>query len=411
VTSIASDMLYDIRPADTEARRRSVAVFGAYLEIATQPALFMLPVIVTALPAKFHVGPLEIAQLSFATIGMITASNLIFAPLTRHASWFWVALASCILMLGGNVACALSENTITLLIGCAIASVGNGLLTSIGASAIALSGNPGRYFAVAYFGIATTGVIFFTLSPFFLHLFGWQAIFVAMAAAIAPGFAFLHVLPRRSHKSGAGAHPTADRPEHGRAPRFRFVLALGGQFALYGGLQLMLTYTVAYGLMLHLSADFATYALGGTSLCCVLGSFLSGRLVRLGPALGGSLGAGACLIGLVILLSLPSQSFPQFLFVAGLAGVNFGWNFSLTFLLGRTALMDASGASSAFAMGMVNTGGAVVPFAVVPFIEHADLHVVVAAAALLVGVGGVAVFPLNRLKPTWAPVGPGHTNL
>jgi len=178
------------------------------------------------------------------------------------------------------------------------------------------------------------------------------------------------------------------------------VLALAGQFSLYGGLQLMLTYSVAYGIMLHLSADFATYALGGTSLCCVLGSFLSGRLVRLGPALGGSLGAGACFTGLLILLSLPSRPFPELLFIAGLAGVNFGWNFSLPFLLGRTAQMDASGASSAFAMGMVNAGGAVVPFAVVPFTEHADLHVVVAAAALLVGLGAVAVFPLNRLRPT-----------
>lgn len=400
MTTIAYDMFHDITPLDPEARRRRVARFGAYLEIATQPALFMLPVIVTALPAKFHIGPLEIAQLSFATIGMITASNLIFAPLTRHASWFWVALLSCVLMLGGNVACALSANYVTLLIGCAIASVGNGLLTSIGASAIALSGQPGKYFAAAYFGIAVTGVAFFTLSPFFLHLFGWQAIFVAMAAAIAPGFAFLRILPQRSHKRDPVADPVAHKAAHGRISKVAFVLALAGQFSLYGGLQLMLTYSVAYGIMLHLSADFATYALGGTSLCCVLGSFLSGRLVRLGPALGGSLGAGACFTGLLILLSLPSRPFPELLFIAGLAGVNFGWNFSLPFLLGRTAQMDASGASSAFAMGMVNAGGAVVPFAVVPFIEHADLHVVVAAAALLVGLGAVAVFPLNRLRPT-----------
>jgi predicted MFS family arabinose efflux permease len=177
-----------------------------------------------------------------------------------------------------------------------------------------------------------------------------------------------------------------------------FSLGLFGIFLIYGGLQLMQTYAVIYAVSIGLSVGFASYTLSAVAAFAILGSMLSAITARVGHFIGTQIGVAFSIAGLVLLLTLHASPLMAALYVVALSLTAFGWNYGLTFVLASTAAADRSGSAAALGYGVTNMGGALVPIAIGPVIDHLGLKGVPMSAALLVLVGGLAIIPLTRLQ-------------
>jgi hypothetical protein len=227
---------------------------GIYLQVSTQPVLFLMPLLVEGLTRQFPMSPLRIGYLSVAIIGVLTVSNLVCAILTKWLPWATTAFIASVLMVVGNGLAAVSHDFSWVLIFCVVASVGNGVMTSIGTSAIGVSGAPERHFGITFLLIA--------------------------GSAMLPSD---HTAELASHEVKAVAQSVLGMSK-------AFSLGLFGIFLIYGGLQLMLTYAVVYAVSSGLSVGFASYSLSAVAVFSILGSLLSAMTARVGHLIGTQIG-------------------------------------------------------------------------------------------------------------------------
>ena len=309
----------------------------------------VLPLVVAAVGAGFHLAGGPAGYAASAEMGGIALGAFVAGARVGKADRRGVVLIGALLAAAANGASALVHDYPVLLGLRVSAGIGSGALLAAMAASVGATVKPDRNFAIfvaAAFLSASAG---FAL----LSGAGTARLFLALAALNLGALATTPLFPRRPPDVAAEAGPAG---ASGAIPKAALI-ALGGILAYYVGVGTVWPSMAGLGAALGVAPAAIARTLAGTSIAGMSGAILAAVLAtRIGRLVPLVIGLSTVVGSLAWLGSVGASAFglAPFLFL-------FAWNFSVPYMLGTLAALDASGRAVAFNMTLQYIGFAVGP--------------------------------------------------
>ncbi len=308
-----------------------------------------LPLLLGAIVEAFSVRPWEAGLVGSVELWGVALSALLLAPWVRHVPRARLALAGAVVATVAQLLSALAESYAMLLSIRALAGLGEGTALAAGLAAVAASPDPDRLYArVALLGGLGAAALL-ALLPLAIAPWGYAGGYAALAVICLAASPLLRWLP------GAPAATASLRGVTGRSAGYRILLGIGILAVGQGGLW---AFVERIGSSLAIETNSIGRILGGAAL---FGLFGAAAAAGLGTRVGrsGPLAVGLCALGVGTLGLAHATSATAY------AGFAFTWMlaflFTLPYVMGSAAALDAGGRWVAAATGASTIGTALGP--------------------------------------------------
>jgi predicted MFS family arabinose efflux permease len=302
---------------------------------AIAPGILMTaPAVAAQLSLQWQLTPAQIGHLFSTELGAMSIATLPAWWWISRINWRKIATLAAIVFLLGNLASAMVNDFIPLLILRFIASLAGGTLMILCISCAAGTANPSRVYAFWVLGQLLLGVMgLLALPPLFAH-FGLMAVYLILAAIMLCCLPLLSAFPNGFRRTSAAASQFPPSP--GIAKLFAVLAVLGfyislsavwtfiGNIAATAGLS-----PVHSGQVLAAATVFGILGAGGAAL---VGARRSHK-----PLLW--IGYGLLIASILLLARNPMLI--RFTLAAVL--FKFTWTFVLPFILARVSGLDNNG--------------------------------------------------------------------
>lgn len=335
--------------------RASVAVLMALGALAAA-ILTMAPAIVGGYISQLGFSPQQAGYLisaDMAGVGFATLPALLWI---NRLNWRHVARTALLLMVVGNLLTASLDSFSFLLITRSFTGLAAGTIVSLCLASIGQTRDPDRVFGLWIVAQLIIGAAGLALFPHILALWGFQSIFIVLAAALFALSFFVSPLP----VSGAGGKVTAAQSPEALI-KYRLIFAacgILGVLCFYIGQSSIWAFLGRIGVAYQLDAEFISYALSLSSFAGIAGALSASALTsRWGRFLPSTVGFGIILLSLVLLLSKLSDTG----YMLAACMFQFALTFTLPYLLGSITAIDSTGRIILLANIMIGGGLALGP--------------------------------------------------
>ena len=336
------------RTASSNAGLRPIAaVLGA--SAIGLSASNCMPLLLGAIVEAFSVRPWEAGLVGSVELGGVALAALLLAPWVRRVPRVRIALAGALVATGAQFLSALAESYAVLLWMRGLAGVAEGTALAAGMSAVATSPDPDRLYArVAVLGGLGAGALL-ALLPLAIAPWGYAGGYAALALIYLVASPLLLWLP------DAPATAPGLRGIAGRSAGYRILFGIGILAVGQGGLW---AFAERIGSSLAIETNTIGRILGAAALFGLLGAATSAALgTRMGRAR--PLVVGLCALGIGTLGLAHASSASSY------AGFALTWMlaflFTLPYVMGSAAALDAGGRWVAAATGASTIGTALGP--------------------------------------------------
>lgn len=339
---------------DTNSRA-SVAVLVA-LGGLTAAILILAPAIVGGYITRLGFSPQQAGYLISADMAGMGLATLPALWWINRLNWRQVARAALLITVVGNLLTAGMDSFSAILVTRFFTALAAGTAMSVCLSSIGLTRDPDRVFGLWVVGQLCIGAAGLALFPTITAQWGFQSVFIMLAAALLVLSLFVRHLPT----NGANGKAAASRSSEG-VIKYRLLFAVCGilgVFCFYIGLSGIWAFLERIGVAYELKPEFIGYTLSLSSLAGVAGaltaSALSCRWGRFLPVV-----AGFCIIALSLALLLDRLSSQGYLLAACM--FKYAWTFILPYLLASVTAIDKTGRIILLANIMIGGGLAIGP--------------------------------------------------
>ena len=307
-----------------------------------------LPLLLGAIVEAFSVRPWEAGLVGSVELGGVALAALLLAPWVRRVSRVRLALAGALLATAAQLLSALAGSYALLLSMRALAGLGEGIALAAGMAAVAASPDPDRLYArVALLGGLGAAALL-ALLPLAIAPWGYAGGYAALAVICLAASPLLSWLPDARGAAGLRGVP-------GRGAGYRILFGIGILAVGQGGLW---AFAERIGASIAIETSTIGRILGAAAL---FGLFGAAAAAALGTRVGrsGPLAAGLCALGIGTLGLAHASSATAY------TGFAFTWMlaflFTLPYVMGSAAALDAGGRWVAAATGASTIGTALGP--------------------------------------------------
>lgn len=366
---------------------------GSLTALMGYSVIFLLPSFVESSANHFVLNGQQLGWLGSADTGGLALSTLLMAFLIHRCQLSRVLLAGVAISLLGNGLSLMAGDLSPLLLSRLVAGFGEGLLVSVGMSALAQTRDTNRWFAIYTAAVVTLQAAGLFFLPSVVELWGYDGVLYCFSALIISPLFLLWALPRYSsvqHGSiDKNSNSFVDEPS-ARKPLLLSMLAVLGFYISIGTVW---TYVANIGTGAGFDFAWVSKALSlsmiggflGALLLLVLGRHAKGRRIYLASAL-------LMFASLLALLGDLSQS----RYLAALIAYSVVWSIIASKLFSDIADADHSGRFITACQPMLNIGFALGPLITSVFVLWGGNEVIIILASIALCLCIVSIMPLAQ---------------